>query len=195
MIRALFATIALLCLLSPASARHAHMAACIETGTAMQPVCGMAPSSAGNGFLAGVRSIRIEMHRDRRARARHVPVAAHGSPTVTWAAASDDLSAAPKPYRFIAGRLVCARNVNSALAERGVTGTGSALALSFRHWGHSAGGPVPGAVIVSARRGGGHVALVSRVRNGVVYAWNPSGRVGWKEIPYRHRVLDYRVPG
>jgi hypothetical protein len=101
-----------------------------------------------------------------------------------------------KPQRFIAGRLVCARNVNVALAERGITGTGSALALSFLHWGHSAGGPVPGSVIVSRRRGGGHVAIVSRVHHGVVYAWNATGgRRDWREIAYRHRVLDYRLPG
>ena len=101
-----------------------------------------------------------------------------------------------RPMRYISGRLVCAVNVNAALAERGIKGTGSALAMSFRNWGRSAGGPVPGAVIVSSRRGGGHVAIVSRVRNGVVYAWNATGGVhGWREIPYRHSVIDYRVPG
>ncbi len=101
-----------------------------------------------------------------------------------------------RPARYISGRLRCAVNVGAALAERGIKGTGSALALSYLRWGHSAGGPVPGAVIVSARRGGGHVAIVSRVENGVVYAWNATGgQRGWREIPYRHRVLDYRVPG
>jgi hypothetical protein len=101
-----------------------------------------------------------------------------------------------RPSRFIAGRLACAINVNSALAERGIRGTGSAAALSYLRWGRSAGGPVPGAVIVSSRRGGGHVALVSRVVNGVVMAWNTTGGGGgWREIPYHRRVLDYRVPG
>jgi hypothetical protein len=100
-----------------------------------------------------------------------------------------------KPVRFIAGRLVCAANVNAALAERGIRGTGSRLAMSFRNWGRSAGGPVPGAVILSARRGGGHVAIVSRIEGGIVYAWNATGgRRGWREIPYRKRVIDYRVP-
>jgi hypothetical protein len=101
-----------------------------------------------------------------------------------------------RPARYIAGRLICAVNVGSALSERGIKGTGSALALSYLKWGRSAGGPVPGAVIVSKRRGGGHVAIVSRVVNGVVYAWNATGgQRGWREIPYRHLVLDYRVPG
>lgn len=101
-----------------------------------------------------------------------------------------------RPGRYIAGRLICAVNVGSALAERGIKGTGSALAMSYLKWGRSAGGPVPGAVIVSARRGGGHVAIVSRVVNGIVYAWNATGgKSGWREIPYRHSVIDYRVPG
>lgn len=101
-----------------------------------------------------------------------------------------------QPARYISGRLICAVNVNAALAERGIKGTGSALAMSFRRWGRSAGGPVPGAVILSARRGGGHVAIVSRVEGGIVYAWNASGRQrGWREIPYHKRVIDYRVPG
>ena len=101
-----------------------------------------------------------------------------------------------RPGRYVAGRLICAVNVGIALAERGIKGTGSALAMSYLRWGRSAGGPVPGAVIVSARRGGGHVAIVSRVVNGVVYAWNATGgQSGWREIPYRHHVIDYRVPG
>lgn len=101
-----------------------------------------------------------------------------------------------RPSRFIAGHLICAVNVGVALAERGIKGTGSAAALSYLHWGRSAGGPVPGAVIVSSRRGGGHVAIVSRVVNGITYAWNATGgQRGWREIPYRHPVLDYRVPG
>ncbi len=101
-----------------------------------------------------------------------------------------------RPARYIAGRLICAVNVNAALAERGIRGTGSAWAKSFLTWGRSAGGPVPGAVIVSSRKGGGHVAIVSRVENGVVFAWNATGgQSGWREIPYRHRVIDYRVPG
>ncbi len=101
------------------------------------------------------------------------------------------------PSRYIAGSLICAVNVGAALAERGIKGTGSALALSYLKWGRSAGGPVVGSVIVSARgRRGGHVAIVSRVENGVVYAWNATGgQRGWREIPYRHRVIDYRVPG
>ena len=100
-----------------------------------------------------------------------------------------------RPGLYVAGRLRCAVNVNAALAERGISGTGSALAKSFLGWGRSSG-PVPGAVVVSSRRGGGHVAIVSRIEGGQVYVWNPSPRGrGWQELAYRHRAISYRVPG
>jgi hypothetical protein len=101
-----------------------------------------------------------------------------------------------RPSRYAAGRLNCAVNVNMALAERGISGTGSAVAKSFLQWGR-ASGPVPGAVAVSSRgRRGGHVAIVSRVDGGWVYVWNPSSRGrGWREVAYRHRAISFRVPG
>lgn len=100
---------------------------------------------------------------------------------------------AGRPSRYIAGRLVCAVNVNSALAERGIKGTGSALAHSFDRWGRSSG-PQVGAVAVTDRRGGGHVAIVSRVEGGRVWVWNATGgRHGWHEIEYTNRHARYRV--
>jgi len=98
-----------------------------------------------------------------------------------------------RPARYIAGRLVCAVNVNAELARRGIRGTGSALAKSFLHWGR-ASQPVAGAVAVYGRRGGGHVAIVSRVVNGRVYVWNPSSRRHqWREVEYRKRAIAYRM--
>lgn len=100
-----------------------------------------------------------------------------------------------RPMRYIAGRLVCAINVNAALAERGIRGTGSALAHSFDHWGHRSV-PAPGAVAVTDRRGGGHVAIVSRVEGGRVFAWNPGARgQGWYEVEYTYRHARYRMAG
>lgn len=96
--------------------------------------------------------------------------------------------------RFVFGRLICAVNVNRALAARGIRGTGSALAKSFLRWGR-ASGPVPGAVAVYNRgrsSRSGHVAIVSRIVDGKVYVWNP-GRHGWREIVYRRRAIAYRV--
>lgn len=102
-------------------------------------------------------------------------------------------AAVSRPAHYIAGRLVCAVNVNAELARRGIRGTGSALAKSFLHWGR-ASRPVAGAVAVYGRRGGGHVAIVSRVVNGRVYVWNPSSRRHqWREVEYRKRAISYRV--
>ena len=160
MLKYLLPAVALVCLLSPAQARHGHYHHYAHRHyVSVQPVC---------------------------------------ADLFCWlgATAQPAVSAPSRPSRYIAGRLVCAVNVNAALAERGIRGTGSAAALSYLRWGRSAGGPVPGAVIVSPRRGGGHVAIVSRGVNGVIYAWNASGgQRGWIEIPYHRRVLDYRVPG
>lgn len=96
--------------------------------------------------------------------------------------------------RFVFGRLVCAVNVNRALAARGERGTGSALAKSFLRWGRPSG-PVPGAIAIYNRgrsKRSGHVAIVSRVVDGKVYVWNP-GRHGWREIVYRRPAIAYRV--
>ena len=97
-----------------------------------------------------------------------------------------------RPIGFVGGALNCARSVNAELRARGVKGTGSAAAASFRHWGH-ASGPHPGAVAVYGCCGPtGHVAIVSKVVNGKVFVWNPSPR-GWREIPQRMRPIGYRA--
>lgn len=96
---------------------------------------------------------------------------------------------------FIRGRLVCARNVNAALAQRGIQGTGSALAFSFLRWGRPSG-PQPGAVRVSARRGGGHVMIVSHQEDGKWLCLNPSTRrQQWQVVPCNSgsRAISYRI--
>lgn len=96
--------------------------------------------------------------------------------------------------RFIRGRLICAVNVNAALAARGVRGTGSALAKSFLRWGRPTS-PVPGAVAVFSRGRGGHVAIVHSVRSdGTVIYLNPSARrQAWTVGPYRKRPIAFRA--
>lgn len=185
----------LLCVFSIGSAdARSRVTRCVETGNVMRPICGSGlPQAASANFLQGVKSISVTMTRDvrpsRKSRVR-IPVAA-----VNYDASFNVGGIIAKPARYIAGRLICAINVNSALAERGIAGTGSARAKSFLHWGRSSL-PVPGAVAVSSRgRRGGHVAIVSRVEGGRVYVWNPSPRGrGWQEQAYRHRAIDYRVP-
>lgn len=118
----------------------------------------------------------------------------HAKVKETKNSARDFQSHISAPARFIAGSLVCAINVGAALAERGIKGTGSALAKSYLHWGQPSE-PVPGAVAVYNRgksRNSGHVAIVSRVEAGRVYVWNP-GRRGWREVVYPKRAIAYRV--
>jgi hypothetical protein len=100
------------------------------------------------------------------------------------------------PARFIRGRLVCAVNIGAALAARGIRGTGSRLAKSYLRWGR-ASGPVPGAVAVFVRPGGGHVALVDHVQpDGTVIYLNPSSRrQAWQVGPYSRKPIAYRVAG
>ncbi len=60
----LLAALALACVSLPAQARHrAVPSTCTETGDIMRPVC----NGASNGFLTGVKSIRVMMHRERHA--------------------------------------------------------------------------------------------------------------------------------
>lgn len=75
---AIFAVLALVCATLPSEARQRHsVASCIETGGIMSPVCGTAQA----GFLTGVRSINVEMKRERRHRVQRAPEAAYGSST------------------------------------------------------------------------------------------------------------------
>ncbi len=102
------------------------------------------------------------------------------------------------PSGFIRGRLVCARNVNAALAARGIPGTGSALAKSFLSWGRGSSVPVKDAVAVFSRgRRGGHVAIVHEVKSdGTVIYLNPSSRrQAWQVGPYNRRPIAFRVAG
>jgi hypothetical protein len=185
----------LLCVFSIGSAdARQRVVACVEGGDVMRPLCGMGlPYAQSANFLQGVKSIRVKMTREARPARRMRVRSAVALPRDEMPFGG--MVSIAKPARYIAGRLICAINVNSALAERGIVGTGSALAKSFLSWGRSSP-PVPGAIAVSSRgRRGGHVAIVSRVEGGRVYVWNPSPRGrGWQEQAYRHRAIDYRVP-
>ncbi len=122
------------------------------------------------------------------ARGKHTRTVLRTSPGRAWSL----FGASAAPSRFVRGRLTCARNVNAALAERGIAGSGSALAKSFLRWGR-ASAPQPGAVAVYNRGGQkGHAAIVSRVEGGQVWVWNP-GRSGWREVIYPKRAIAYRV--
>ena len=93
-------------------------------------------------------------------------------------------------------RLWCARFMNFVLERVGYHGTGSDLAMSFRHYGRNVSGPQVGAIAVLSRRGGGHVGIVSAVDangNPVIISGNHGRRVG-EGVYSRGRVIAYVMP-
>jgi uncharacterized protein (TIGR02594 family) len=92
--------------------------------------------------------------------------------------------------------LWCARFVNYLLKATGHSGTGSDQAASFSHYGTRVRGPQVGAIAVMARRGGGHVGVVSAVAdNGdpVIISGNHGHRVREAVYP-KGRVYAYVLP-
>jgi uncharacterized protein (TIGR02594 family) len=94
------------------------------------------------------------------------------------------------------GRLWCARFMNLVLERTGHQGTGSDMARSFAHYGQRVSGPQVGAIAVMARRGGGHVGVVSGIDaqgNPIVISGNYGHRV--REVPMsRGRIYAYVMP-
>jgi hypothetical protein len=96
MIRLFAAMLALACLLSPADAKSRHHAAvqshasCVPTFDLMRP-CAYQPD-----FLAGIRSIKVSMHRERRAanprprQARQTTSTVSMSPVSHFSASNDE---------------------------------------------------------------------------------------------------------
>ena len=90
----------------------------------------------------------------------------------------------------------CGKFMNLVLERTGHRGTGSNLALSFAHYGHRVSGPRVGALAVMARRGGGHVGVVSAVLpNGDVrvISGNHSHKVA-ESVYHRRRILAFVLP-
>jgi uncharacterized protein (TIGR02594 family) len=94
------------------------------------------------------------------------------------------------------GSLWCARFMNMVLQRSGYRGTGSDMARSFASYGHRVFGPQIGAIAVMARRGGGHVGVVSGIDssgNPIIVSGNFRNRV--VEAPYpRGRIYAYVIP-
>lgn len=92
--------------------------------------------------------------------------------------------------------LWCARFVNMVLKQTGHRGTGSDLASSFAHYGHRVPGPEVGAIAVMARRGGGHVGIITGIDshgNPIMISGNNGNRV--REAPVRRgRIYAYVMP-
>jgi uncharacterized protein (TIGR02594 family) len=93
-------------------------------------------------------------------------------------------------------RLWCARFMNMVLERTGFKGTGSDMARSFASYGQRVSGPQIGAIAVMARRGGGHVGVVSGIDangNPVLVSGNYGNRVREAAYP-RSRIYAYVVP-
>jgi uncharacterized protein (TIGR02594 family) len=92
--------------------------------------------------------------------------------------------------------LWCARFMNMVLQRTGHTGTGSDMASSFARYGHRVSGPQVGAIAVMARRGGGHVGIITGVDsagNPIMISGNNGNRV--RELPIsRNAVYAYVMP-
>jgi uncharacterized protein (TIGR02594 family) len=92
--------------------------------------------------------------------------------------------------------LWCARFMNLVLQRAGYRGTGSDAARSFASYGQRISGPQVGAIAVMARRGGGHVGIVSGIDaqgNPILISGNNGNRV--REAPVsRGRIYAYVMP-
>jgi uncharacterized protein (TIGR02594 family) len=92
--------------------------------------------------------------------------------------------------------LWCGRFMNFVLERTGHRGTGSDLARSFARYGSRLSGPQVGAIAVMARRGGGHVGVVSGIDakgNPIIISGNHGHRVA--EATYsRGRIYAYVMP-
>jgi uncharacterized protein (TIGR02594 family) len=94
------------------------------------------------------------------------------------------------------GRLWCARFMNMVLQRSGHQGTGSDMARSFANYGQRISGPQVGAIAVMARRGGGHVGVVSGIDangNPILVSGNNGNRVREASYP-RGRIYAYVMP-
>ena len=90
----------------------------------------------------------------------------------------------------------CGKFMNLVLERTGHRGSGSNLALSFARYGRRLSGPQVGALAVMARRGGGHVGVVSSVlSNGdvKVISGNHSHKVA-ESVYRRGRILAFVLP-
>jgi uncharacterized protein (TIGR02594 family) len=94
------------------------------------------------------------------------------------------------------GSLWCARFMNMILERSGRHGTGSDMASSFASYGQRVSGPQIGAIAVMARRGGGHVGVVSGIDangNPILISGNNRNRVAEAPVS-RGRIYAYVIP-
>lgn len=201
---AILAALALVCLSLPAEARPRHYRAqpvnhCVETGTVLHPVCGMASKriDRSHGFEQLPENPAIEIRENpvisRSENRRRAVAPSFGGGSIVAYARSQIGNGA------IYGRrnLWCARFMNYVLERSGYRGTGSDMASSFAKYGRRISGPRVGAIAVMSRgRRGGHVGVVTGVDahgNPIIISGNHNRRVAEAVYP-RGRVYAYVMP-
>ena len=154
-------------------------------------------SVAGVRHAQGSRRLARSEHR-RFASARR----AQRIDTSASAGSSGNSSLVAEARRYLGGNPTgwahdwCGKFMNLVLERTGHHGTGSNFALSFARYGRRLSGPQVGAVAVMARRGGGHVGVVSGVLpNGdvKVISGNHSHRVA-ESVYSRGRIVAFVLP-
>ncbi len=86
--------------------------------------------------------------------------------------------------------------MNLVLERTGRRGSGSNLARSFASYGRRVSGPQVGAIAVMARRGGGHVGVVSGIDgkgNPIIISGNHGRRVA-ESVYSAGRIYAYVMP-
>jgi uncharacterized protein (TIGR02594 family) len=152
---------------------------------------------------AGVRHARGSRRLARFAHRRFASVRrAHRIVASESVESSGTPSLVAEARRFLGGNPTgwahdwCGKFMNLVLERTGHRGTGSNFALSFARYGRRLSGPRVGAVAVMARRGGGHVGVVSHVLpNGdvKVISGNHGHRVA-ESVYGRGRILAFVLP-
>ena len=180
-------SMALLAVASPASARSHHHGA------------GRHARAYHAGHHASRHHARRHYaHRHFRSLAR----ASSAAPAGFAASGFGSSDVVAEARRYIGGNptgrvsLWCARFMNMVLERSGHRGTGSDMARSFASYGHRISGPQVGAIAVMARRGGGHVGVVSGIDasgNPIVVSGNNGNRVR-EAVLSRSRVYAYVMP-
>jgi uncharacterized protein (TIGR02594 family) len=94
------------------------------------------------------------------------------------------------------GSAWCGNFMNLVLERTGRRGSGSNLARSFASYGRRVSGPQVGAIAVMARRGGGHVGVVSGIDgkgNPIIISGNHGRRVA-ESVYSAGRIYAYVMP-
>jgi uncharacterized protein (TIGR02594 family) len=133
---------------------------------------------------------------------RHARVRVHRAPVASVANFGGGSRLVADARRYIGtnptGRrsLWCGAFMDKILRDTGHRGGGN-LAKGYLHYGHRIAGPRVGAIAVMARRGGGHVGVVSGIDangNPIIISGNHNHTVAESTYP-RGRVIAYVMPG